>query len=270
METLETLETCDLGNTITKSRIIPSKYWCFTFNNYSKEDLETLETNFKSLNIKYIIGEEIGENGTPHLQGYIESDKKIRPLETFKNFKKIHWEKRKGTYEDNINYCSKDNKYITNFIIKRPLKDPLKNLDLYPWQIELLNILKEEPEERFIYWFWEPTGNIGKTSFCKSYIINNPNSSLILSGKSSDIKFGISEFIKNPKNDLKTAFFHYVRSQEDFISYEAIESVKDGIFYSGKFESSMCVFNIPHIIIFANFPPDETKLSLDRWIIKRL
>lgn len=57
---------------------------------------------------------------------------------------------------------------------------------------------------------------------------------------------------------------------ENYVSYEAIESVKDGIFFSGKYESGMTIFNQPHIICFANFAPDIGKMSSDRWKIFEL
>jgi len=46
----------------------------FTLNNYSEEEHETL---LKCDSFKYIIiGREIGDSGTPHLQGYAELKKK--------------------------------------------------------------------------------------------------------------------------------------------------------------------------------------------------
>lgn len=45
-----------------------SRLWFFTLNNYEKEDIE----NITQLHCKYIFQEEKGENGTPHLQGYIK------------------------------------------------------------------------------------------------------------------------------------------------------------------------------------------------------
>jgi len=273
METLETLETLEIGGGNTKTppaRAVPAKKWCFTYNNYTKEKMETLETLFIQGGFKYIFGEEIGESGTAHLQGYIESEKKIRPIEYFKT-KDVHWEKTKGSKEDNIKYCSKDNKIHTNFKIRRPLIDPLENTELYSFQKEVYRIVQDEKiDTRTIHWFWEPEGKTGKTSLAKSIIMKRPNEGIFVSGKSADIKFAIVEFLKNPENDLKFCFFNFTKSVEDYISYEALESIKDGIFFSGKYESGTLMFNSPHIVCFANFPPVLEKMSLDRWNVYRI
>lgn len=260
---LETLETFG-GNTITpKVRTVPGKRWCFTLNNYTLEEMETLETLFRS-NGNFIFGKEVGEQGTPHLQGYVEFDKKVRPIEFVGN-KRISWRKSKGTKEQNITYCSKENNFITNFILPEKLKDPLANIELYNWQKDILNIIKTEPDSRKIYWFYDSKGNIGKTSLAKHICINNKNC-IFLGGKAGDIKSAIADMPIKPK----ICIFGFPRSLENFVSYQALEEVKDGIFFSGKYESSMCLFNPPHVICFANFAPDKDKLSMDRWVIKNL
>ncbi len=118
-------------------RINPAKAWCFTLNNYTENELGALVQLFSSLDDKYyyIVGEEVGEEGTPHLQGYIEKkDGRFRPLPKFavrrqcvatigevspppKNA--MHFEKAKGNRTQNYKYCSKDGKFVTN--IPRPV-----------------------------------------------------------------------------------------------------------------------------------------------------
>lgn len=86
-----------------------SRNWCFTLNNWTDEEYETLTT----YECKYlIIGKEIGTKGTEHLQGYIEF-KGVKRLDTLKKLNnRIHWEHRKGTAKQAADYCKKDNKYI--------------------------------------------------------------------------------------------------------------------------------------------------------------
>ncbi|GAC77796.1 replication protein, partial [uncultured marine virus] len=95
-------------------RINPAKAWCFTLNNYTENELGALVQLFSTLTDKYfyIVGEEIGEQGTPHLQGYIEKKTgRFRPLPLFEvkrnNVQCMHFEKAKGNRTQNYKYCSK-------------------------------------------------------------------------------------------------------------------------------------------------------------------
>jgi len=54
------------------------------------------------------------------------------------------------------------------------------------------------------------------------------------------------------------------------MNYGAIEQVKNGLVFSGKYESSMLIFNPPHVVIFANDTPDESMYSNDRWHIHKI
>lgn len=257
---LETLER-EGGNTKTPSlRVNQLKRWCFTFNNYVAVDfLKILET-MERLETDYIIGEEVGEEGTPHLQGYIELKKAARWSE-FNLSKNIHWEAAKGNREQNITYCSKDGKYKTNMKVKKPLK-VLKEEQLRDWQLEIIEIIKNEPDDRKIYWYWEPVGNVGKTTFSK--YLSHKYGAIPVEGKKNDILYCAAEY----ESDIY--IFDFERSMEEYISYGGIEKIKNGYYMCSKYESKPIIRNPPHIIIFANFEPDKKSLSGDRWVIVRI
>lgn len=89
---------------------------CFTLNN--PEDGEVVITALQSCTwVKYgIVGREVGESGTPHLQGYLNlvkrtSLKKITKMLTEVCGKAPHTETCKGTPAQNIEYCSKDKNF---------------------------------------------------------------------------------------------------------------------------------------------------------------
>lgn len=88
-----------------------SRNWVLTFNNYSDADWNVM-VNMASACAKYaILGKEVGESGTPHIQGYIEF-KNAHTLDQLKRkADKAHWEKRRGSQAEARNYCMKDGNY---------------------------------------------------------------------------------------------------------------------------------------------------------------
>lgn len=260
MQKTETTETAK-GNTKTFA-CHQNKRWCFTFHDYTEDDIETLSQCFKSFKIKYIIGREICPTSKRiHLQGYIECPKKMRWTE-FKLNKKIHWEKCKGNQEQNIKYCSKENNYIVDgFDIEEPL-DLITDNMLFDWQKEIIDIIKKKADKRTIHWYWEKKGGIGKTSFSK--YLSHHYGAIPLEGKKNDILFCAAEFKSN------IYIYDLERSMEDYVSYGSIEKIKNGYFMCSKYESKPIVRNSPHVFIFANFEPELDALSLDRWHIVNL
>ncbi len=95
------------GNT---SQIPPSKKWCFTLNNYTESMISSIVPKFQQYCKQAFYSKEVGASGTPHLQGYMELLNKGRPLsgELFKNVPQMHWEKAKGSEEQNLKYITKD------------------------------------------------------------------------------------------------------------------------------------------------------------------
>lgn len=55
----------------TKINRVRARTYLFTLNNYTEEDIKHLVKEANQQEYEYIFQEEIGENGTPHLQGYI-------------------------------------------------------------------------------------------------------------------------------------------------------------------------------------------------------
>jgi len=95
---------------------------CFTLNNPEQSELDKLEAWFNEENngIKYgVCGQEEGEKGTPHLQGFIHvtEDRKKCGINYWKNLlpggKRAHFEAAKGTDADNEKYCQKEGVFIT-------------------------------------------------------------------------------------------------------------------------------------------------------------
>lgn len=243
--------------------------WIFVINNYSEEVKEKVLEYCKH-KTHWIIGFEIGkENNTPHLQGYIHNK---NPLD-FNNLKNnligAHIEKAKGNDDENYRYCSKDGDFLTN--MKAPLLDRLmekyKNVVWKDWQQEVLNILETKPDDRKIYCYIDHKGNSGKSFLCK--YIDIKYNAIIAEGKKDDIFHQVAVALEG-NLETTVVLIDVPRSQLGYINYAAIEKVKNGHFYSGKYEGKKCIFEIPHVIMFMNAEPNTLEMSMDRWILKKI
>lgn len=88
-------------------KTIRARRWVFTLNNYTEEECDKIS----AINCRYLIyGYEEGENGTPHLQGYIVFDN-AKSFNRLKNMMpRAHIEPAGGTHQENYNYCTKQDK----------------------------------------------------------------------------------------------------------------------------------------------------------------
>lgn len=250
------------GNTQSPAkRESPSSRWLFTLNNYTEEEYGSMVVYFTKSNDHYIIGKELGELQTPHLQGYVEFNIKKRFTTLHNLFPRCHWERAKGSKNDNINYCSKEKNYQTNFKLPRAFKWPTFNKT---WQTRIFEIIKEEPKDRIIYWIWSDKGNIGKTTFTNYLAVTHQ--AILCPVKTNDAFHRIAKECEEG-NPIDLVVFDIPRSSANFINYQAIEKIKDGQVISGKYEGMQCIFPSPHIIVFSNDTPDRKKLSPDRWVI---
>ena len=95
-----------------RKKVSKARNYIFVINNYTDQDLSDLEKVSKCTWFRFMhFGKEVGEKGTPHLQGYIQLNKAV----TLSWIKKhvhptAHWERAKGSYFDNDKYNSKEHK----------------------------------------------------------------------------------------------------------------------------------------------------------------
>lgn len=85
------------------------KRFTFTVNHWTPDD----EKLFQSLECQYLVyGREVGEEGTPHLQGFVtfKSNKRFAGLK--KLHPTAHWEAARESSSVNADYCKKDGDYF--------------------------------------------------------------------------------------------------------------------------------------------------------------
>jgi len=89
-----------------------AKNWAFTLNNYTQTNVDVLSNLFSEGHVRYLVfGREVSSTGTPHIQGYLQLEKKKR----FKQVKSIlprgchlDSEYQNSTPQNNRIYCMKD------------------------------------------------------------------------------------------------------------------------------------------------------------------
>lgn len=122
--------------------------WVFTLNNPTPQEIESINTAFSSDEVKYgVVGKERGENGTPHLQGFVifHAVKRFNAAKQFIS-PRCHLERARGTSVQASDYCKKDGDFqvwgeLPDKAGKRTdienYKDWVKSLDHMPTEREI-------------------------------------------------------------------------------------------------------------------------------------
>lgn len=280
------------------------KKWVFTLH-LNRKDKQANKKAFKEILEKKFPGKQFlkkslvclerGKRANkPHLQGFFVFN---RGIDLFRCKKEgylpesIHLEYMKGSLEDNINYVAgvykpweqKQKIFYSHGLYKHQIPEKkedrsfIKIKDFYGYQKFIWNIINEDPDPRFIYWFYDSGGKTGKSCFTKTLVRMGEAFYLGDTGTVSDMAFAIrtAMTLKNGKVDFKkypkTFVLDLSRAKENKVSYSHIQRVKNGLFFSPKYESNYVIsHDFSHIICFANYPPKINKLSLDRWKIFHL
>lgn len=166
------------------------KHFAFTWNNYQDVDyIDILNKAKNDLGISYIVyGYEIAPTtGTLHLQGYVQTEKRVYLTKINKCLPKVHITICNGSSQDNIDYCKKLDNFVEDGVprtearrIKKCKDDwealvnlaesgkiqeirtdfPKEYLVYYrTFQQIAQDRLKPEPIVRACYWIWGKPGS---------------------------------------------------------------------------------------------------------------
>lgn len=242
-----------------------TRRFVFTLNNYDNGDLAVVRSFLSGDKIRYaLFGREVGEQGTPHLQGYVALKKSMRFTAIHKALPGAHVEAAKGNEQQNYEYCTKGADY-EEFGVRA---EQGKRTDLQK-AIEVLKergtkgVIEEHPDTYVKYyrgleqleyrlnntpydhdecrgvWIWGPPGS-GKSHAARAYA---PDAYLKAQNKWWDGYEGQKTVILD---DLDTPTLgHYLKIWAD--KYAC----------SGEFKGGTCHLRHTKLIITSNYTPHQ-------------
>lgn len=184
---------------IARNDII-GRNWVFTLNNYSEQDCESIQSISADSDVsKMFVGKEVGDEGTPHLQGYISFENNTTRDHVERLLGGRAWiNKAHGGWRQNYDYCTKQNDILvckggpvsslTTKVSDEALED-MKKLDpiafeqkypaiwfwhrskvldtMYDWAMRNASVWDGELQNKN-FWIWGKPG-IGKSSWVNKW-----------------------------------------------------------------------------------------------------
>ena len=147
-------------------------------------------------------------------------------------------------------------------LAEEALEKEVSLLELRKWQTEILEVLDNQPERK-LTWVWEEEGGTGKSTLAR-YLAVKRDAFLITGGKHIDILYAFSKDVK------EYVVLDLSRSQAERVPYAVLETLLNGFASSGKYESTTLTFKKCKILVLANFLPEKSELSNDRWDIHHI
>ena len=284
----------------TTKKII-GRTWMFTLNNYTDAQAEWCESYAENDSvIRMTVSKEVGDSGTPHLQGCI-TWKGTKRLAAVNKILKAHWTKADSPDDAHAYPCKADSEVIVqcdkrNSGKRVDLEDMAKAVlecdtlhevmlvpgvakyhswaeklwttrpleaegiaDFRPWQHALYLEMLQEPDDRKVIWYHDEAGGAGKTTMARHLI--TMGAFYCRNGKTADLCYAYA--------NQRIIVIDLARSVEGMVNYNVIETLKDGLMFSTKYMSATKVRKGPaHVVVMANFLPDMSKMSVDRWDIR--
>lgn len=144
--------------------------------------------------------------------------------------------------------------------VKPKIQPP--SIVLRDWQSRLISVLHAIPDPRHIYVLVDPIGGAGKTTFAEYILSTFEQVEYYNQASSRDIYYVVQE--------PKIVIFDFSKCTGEYVPWAAVESVKNGLIFSSKYEGGLKRFARPHVLVMCNVEPPESAFSSDRPQIIRL
>jgi Putative viral replication protein len=286
-----------------------ARHWCFTLNNFEAEDIARIDGIEAEVDY-VIYGREVGVNGTPHLQGFVSFKSRVRLATAVGLIGQAHFTvarhidqaieycKKDGLFTEFGNrprspgsrsdlddfkaavvggelnmtilrsqfsdVIARYPKFAVDFVQDNMPRKEVAAHPLREWQQTLNHDLLLPADDRSIIFIVDDLGNTGKSWFCHYYASLHDNAQVLLPGKKADMSYMLSPLIR-------VLFIDAPRSKQgEYLQYDFLEDVKNGYVFSPKYESRVKHIGKVHVVVMMNEMPDQTKLSRDRYDIRRI
>ena len=286
-----------------------AKHWCFTLNNYTQENVDRIIDNASRFDY-VVFGKEIGDSGTPHLQGFVSFPNRVRRTMCVETIGQAHFTVARNI-DNSIQYCKKDGDFVE--IGTKPI-GPGSRADIDNFKLAVATGCLDMKKLRNDY--SEIVAKYPK--FCHDYVQDHMPKKVVDFHPLRPWQSALYDNLKTPPdsrhiffivdfegNAGKSWFGHYYcflhenaqvllpgkkadmsyaldplcrvlfidaprSKQGDFIQYDFLEDVKNGYVFCSKYESRIKQLGPVHVVVFMNEEPDMNKLSKDRYVVRRL
>lgn len=281
------------------------KTWMFTLNNYTEEQAAWCTAYSTEPNIvRMTVSKEVGETGTPHLQGCI-TWKSNKRLAGCNKLLKAHWTKADSpdaaheypvkSDSDVFVQVNNKNKGQGKRVDIPEMAAAIRAADNWNQVLDIPGVNRHFAWAKAV-WAAKPQPGESIEDFRpwqhKLYLelLEEPDKRKIIwyydetggSGKTTMgihmISMGAYYCCNGKSSDIVFAYqnqkiivFDLARSSETVTNYMVIEKLKDGVMFSAKYESQTKYRKGgAHMVVFSNFLPDKSQMSADRWDIRVL
>jgi len=134
-------------------------------------------------------------------------------------------------------------------------------------QEEMKRIILSDTSDRSVTWFWDPMSHMGKTKLAKWFVLNH-DAMLIGYSDAENLKFAICK--SKPKLIIVNLAWSKPSKVGNADLYSVCEGAKDGVLFSGKYDSKSCIWNGSKVVVFANIYPSGSSMGAKRFDIWKL
>lgn len=214
---------------------------------------------------RFVVGDEIGEGGTPHLQCrfVFKTEKTIQTLRNQFGAKKGHEVHFTPTHVRDFNYCEKEGRFYRSW--EGPISK-FVDLALRPWQEDFIKKFKAT-DDRTVLVVYDPYGNNGKTWLSKFMQATRQAQYVPPLSEAQDLMaFALEKQAHGYVFDMPRS--DTIKQKKGM--WSAVEQIKNGYLYDKRYKYRDTWTEPPKVAVFCNDLPEPNLLSFDRWQVYKL